>query len=131
MPGQILLLLPVIATLTGSIGRTDMVNVPAEPLHPLADGVTVIVAVTGPALELTAVKAGIAPEPEAPSPIPVLLFVQLKAVPATAPVKFICAFRTPLQIVILVTGLTVGDGLTVTIISNGRPLHPPDVGVTV
>ena len=66
-----------------------MVNVWAAPGQPAADGVTVIVAVTGALVKLMAVKAGIFPLPEAAKPIVGLLFVQLKVVPLTAPEKFI------------------------------------------
>ena len=54
-----------------------MVNVTGAPLQPLADGVTVIVAVTAVVPVLIAVNAPIFPEPLAASPIDVLLFVQL------------------------------------------------------
>ena len=67
------------------------------PVHPMAEGVTVIVAVTGDVPELTAAKDAILPEPLAASPMEVLLFVQLKVVLVTAPVKFIAAVETPLQ----------------------------------
>ena len=66
-----------------------MVNVCGMPGQPAADGVTVIVAVTGALVALMAVKAIIFPLPDAASPIDVLLFVQLKVVPLTAPEKFI------------------------------------------
>jgi len=66
-----------------------MVNVCGMPGQPAADGVTVIVAVTGALDALMAVKAIIFPLPDAASPIDVLLFVQLKVVPLTAPEKFI------------------------------------------
>ena len=66
-----------------------MVNVCGMPGQPAADGVTDIVAVTGALDALMAVKAIIFPLPDAGSPIDVLLFVQLKVVPLTAPEKFI------------------------------------------
>ena len=68
-------------------GLTVMVNVSGMPGQPAADGVTVIVAVTGALLVLIAVNAGIFPLPEAAKPIDVLLFVQLKVVPLIAPEK--------------------------------------------
>ena len=71
------------------VGLTVMVNVCGMPGQPAADGVTVIVAVTGALVALMAVKAGIFPLPEAAKPIVGLLFVQLKVVPLTAPEKFI------------------------------------------
>ena len=62
-----------------------MVNICGNPAQPAADGVTVIIAVTGALVVLTAVKAGIFPLPLAAKPIAGLLFVQVKAVPLTAP----------------------------------------------
>ena len=71
------------------VGLTVMVKIFGMPGQPAADGVTVIVAVTGALDALMAVKAIIFPLPDAASPIDVLLFVQLKVVPLTAPEKFI------------------------------------------
>ena len=66
-----------------------MVKVCAGPSQPLADGVTVIVAVKSFSVVFVAVKAGMFPVPEAANPMEVLLFVQLYTTPATAfPVKF-------------------------------------------
>ena len=74
-----------------------MVNVCGVPGHPAADGVTDIVAVTGALVKLMAVKAGIFPLPEAAKPIDVLLFVQLKVVPLTAPEKATRFVEAPLH----------------------------------
>ena len=74
-----------------------MVNVCGIPGHPAADGVTVIVAVTGALVKLVAVKDGIFPLPAAPRPIVVLLFVQLKVVPLTAPAKATRLVAAPLH----------------------------------
>ena len=82
---------------TSGVGFTVMVNICGKPVQPFADGVTVIVAVTGALVILTALKAGIFPVPLAANPIEVLLFVQLKAVPLTAPVKFIVFVVVPLH----------------------------------
>lgn len=69
------------------VGFTVMIKLSAAPVQPFAVGVTVIKAVTGTLLRLMAVKGAISPFPFAASPIAVLLFVQLKPVPLTAPVK--------------------------------------------
>ena len=62
---------------TVGVGFTVMVKVWAVPVQPLADGVTVMVAVTGVEPVLVAVKAFIFPLPLAASPMEVALFVQL------------------------------------------------------
>jgi hypothetical protein len=54
---------------TAGVGFTVMVKVPAAPLQPLADGVTVIVAVTGALPLLVAVKLPISPVPLDARPI--------------------------------------------------------------
>ena len=58
-------------------GLTVMVKLCGIPGHPLAVGVTVIVAVTAADPGLLATKAAMFPEPEAASPIPGVLLVQL------------------------------------------------------
>jgi hypothetical protein len=83
--------------LTFGIGVTVMVNVAAVPV----DGVTVIVAVTGEPVGLTAVKGAIFPVPFAPRPIVVLLFVQVKVVPETVLEKTIVFVVAPLHTVTL------------------------------
>ena len=79
----------------------------------MAVGVTVIVAVTGSAPVLVAVKAAILPAPDAARPMEVLLLVQLNTVPATAPVKLMAVVVAPLHNVWLATAFTVGVGFTV------------------
>ena len=74
-----------------------MVNVWAAPGQPAADGVTVIVAVTGAVPVLIAANEGIFPLPDAAKPIDVLLFVQLKVVPLTAPEKATRFVEAPLH----------------------------------
>jgi hypothetical protein len=74
---------------TLGVGFTVIVNVFGKPGQPVADGVTVIVAVSGALVVLVAVKAGIFPFPLAANPIEVLLLVQLKEEPLTAPVNVI------------------------------------------
>ena len=60
-----------------------MVNVSATPAQPFADGVTVIVAVTGALDVFVAVNAAILPEPLAAKPIEAVVFVQAYVVPNT------------------------------------------------
>ena len=79
------------------VGLTVMVNVWAAPGQPAADGVTVIVAVTGAVPVLIAANAGIFPLPDAAKPIDALLFVQLKVVPLTAPEKATRFVEAPLH----------------------------------
>jgi len=118
--------------LTVGVGLTVIVNVIAAPAQALAVvGVTVIVAVTGAAVLLIAVKLGILPWPLAARPILVLLFVQLNIVPATVPVKFTAAVAAPLHSVWLVTAATVAFGFTVIVNVIGAPVQPLAVGVTV
>ena len=74
-----------------------MVNDLGVPGQPTADGVTVIVAVTGALVVLTTVNAGIFPEPPAANPTDVLLFVQLNVVPLTAPANVIAFVAAPLH----------------------------------
>ena len=62
---------------TLGVGFTVMVKFCAAPGHPFANGVTVIVAVTGALVVLIAVNDGISPVPLAPRPIAVLLLLQL------------------------------------------------------
>ncbi len=66
---------------------TVIVKLSDEPGQLFAVGVTVIVETTSVVPELTAVKAAMSPEPLAANPIEVSSFVQLKVVPATAPLK--------------------------------------------
>ena len=61
------------------------------PGHPLAVGVTVIVAVIGDDVVFVAVNEAISPVPLAASPIAVLLFVHANVAPAVALVKLVAA----------------------------------------
>jgi hypothetical protein len=67
------------------------------PLHPLAVGVIVIVAVIGDVVALVAVNAGMSPEPLAASPMAVLLFVHVNVVPLTGPDTFVIDVTAPVQ----------------------------------
>ena len=63
--------------LSVGVGFTMMVNETAAPEQVFEMAVTVISAVIGAAVPLTAVNALIFPEPDADNPIEVVLFVQL------------------------------------------------------
>ena len=104
-----------------------IVNVTGVPAQPAADGVTVIVPVIGAVVVLVAVKLGILPIPLAANPIAVLLFVQLKVVPATPPVKLTAAVAAALQRTWLTGTSTVAVGLTVIVNVTGVPtqVNPP------
>lgn len=77
------------------IGFTLMLKVMSAPTQVLAEGVTVIRAVSGPLVVLVAVKEGMFPSPDAARPMVVLLFVQLNAVPATGPENGIIEVTEP------------------------------------
>jgi hypothetical protein len=66
-------------------------------VQPFAEGVMVIVAVIGAVPVFVAVNEGIFPDPLAASPMAVLLFVQVKVVPATGLVKVFNGTFAPLQ----------------------------------
>ena len=80
------------------VGLTVIVNVLAVPEHPLATGVTTILAIMGVVPLLTAVNEAIVPVPLAASPIPGLSLVQLYAVPVTPdPAKAMAVVLAALQ----------------------------------
>ena len=117
--------------LTVVVGLTVIVNENVGPVQPFAEGVTVIVATIGAVPALVATNDGIFPVPLGASPIEGALFVQAKDVPATGPVKGITAVLAPLQYATLLTTLTVGVGLTVTVKVITGPVHPSMVAVTL
>ena len=82
---------------TFGVGFTVIVKFCGTPEHPLINGITLMVAVTGAAVKLIAVNEGIFPAPFAARPIEVLLFVQLKPVPLTAPLKLTALVAAPLH----------------------------------
>ena len=96
---------------TVGVGLTVMVNVSVAPVQPVAVGVTVMVAVAGAVPVLVAVNAPILPVPLAARPMDVVLFVQLKVVPTTEPLKLTAEVVAPLQSVWLETAFTSGVGL--------------------
>ena len=85
--------------LTVAVGLTVIVNVVGVPVHPFAVGITVIVAVIGEFVAFVAVNEGTLPEPLAPRPIAVLLFVQVNVVPPTGPDKIVIDGTAPAQYV--------------------------------
>ena len=83
-PLQYTSLLMILAT---GVGLTVMVNDMGVPVHPLADGVTVMVATTGTVPVLMAVNDPILPVPLEARPIEGLSLLQVNDVPATDPLK--------------------------------------------
>ena len=90
-----------VAKVAVGVGFTVMVNVRGKPVQVTPAivllGMMVMVATTGLDEGLIAMKDGIVPVPEAANPIEVLLFVQLKIVPVTNPVKGIGELGSPLH----------------------------------
>ena len=82
---------------TLGVGFTVIVKLCKGPVQPLINGTTLMVAVTGAVVKLIAVNDGIFPTPFDASPIELLLFVQLKPVPLTAPLKFTAFVAVPLH----------------------------------
>lgn len=78
-------------------GFTVMVNVSGVPTHPLAVGVTVMVAITGAVPVFVAVNDGMLPVPLAPSPMVGSLFVHANVAPASGLAKVIAVVVAPLQ----------------------------------
>lgn len=96
----------------------------AAPGQLFAEGVTVIVAVTGALLTLIVVNAGISPLPLAPKPMEVLSLVQVKVVLLTAPEKFTAVVAVALHTDWSAGLTTVGVGFTVIIKLCEGPLQP-------
>jgi hypothetical protein len=108
-----------------------MVKLTGAPVQPLAEGVTVIVAVTGVLVLLVAVKEAMLPLPLAASPMEGVLFAHAKVVPATSPVKVTNAVAAVLQTTWSTGASTVGVGFTVIVNVSGVPTQPFAEGVTV
>jgi hypothetical protein len=85
----------------------------AGPVHPLADGVTVIVAVTGFGVTLVAVNEAMLPVPEAGIPMVGSELVHAKVAPGVALVNPLAATVAPAHNEILAGTVTVGIGFTV------------------
>ena len=81
---------------------------------------------------MVAVKLAILPEPDAPNPIVILVFVQLNWVFAIAnPVNVIAPVCIPAQMGKLIVGSMVGIGFTVIENTIGVPEQVLEKGVTV
>ena len=80
-----------------------------------------IVAVTGNAVVLVAMKAGMLPLPAAKRPILILLFVHANVVPTVGLTKFTAVVSDPLHMVWFATAFTVGIGFTVIVNVVGVP----------
>lgn len=117
---------------TVGIGFTVMVKYRIGPGQPFATGVTVMKPDCGIMPLLTGIKEGISPVPLAGRPMEGLLFVQLKLVPATAPVKLTAVVAVPGQNVWFAGCTTSGVGFTLIVNVLTMPWQgPPLVGVTV
>jgi len=90
-----------------------------------------MVAIIGSVPPLVAVKAGIFPFPAAPSPIPVLLLVQVYVAPGVVLVNVAAGTVAPLQIMIFAGTVTVAVGSTVIVYEEGIPGQAAAEGVTV
>jgi hypothetical protein len=120
----------VAEVITGS-GFTVIVYVLGVPVHPFSVGVTVIVAETGEAVLLTAVKLGTLLLPAAASPIDVFEFVQVYVAPAGRLLKLDDETVAPEHILKLDGTVAEGSGLTEIIYEDEGPTHPFNTGVTV
>jgi hypothetical protein len=98
------------------VGLTVMLKLCGAPAQPLANGVTVTVLVTATPVVLTAVKEAILPVPLVARPMAGLVFVHVKLVPVTEPVKITAAVLAPLHKAWFETGDTLGIGFTVTVV---------------
>ena len=83
---------------TVGVGFTVIVNVFGIPVHPLAVGVTLMVATTATEPVFTTSNETMVPLPFAARPMEGWLFVQVKVVPGIAPLKTIVPIEAPLQI---------------------------------
>jgi hypothetical protein len=96
-------------------GLTVILNVDTGPVHDPMVGVTEMVLVIDAPVVFVAVKAGMLVVPEAPHPVAVLLFVQLKLAPAGLLVNVFKGTVAPAQTVMFGSATTVGDDPTVTV----------------
>ena len=84
---------------TFGVGLTVIVKLCGVPVQVAVDGVTVTVAMITEDVAFVAVNEDISPVPLVPSPIVPSLFVQLKVVPATEPLKVTAAVDVVLHTV--------------------------------
>jgi len=101
------------------------------PVHPFKVGVIDIVAETGEAVLLTAVKLGTLLLPDAASPIEVFELVQVYVAPAGRLLKLDDETVAPEHTLKLPGTIATGSGLTVIIYEDEGPAHPFNTGVTV
>ena len=103
-----------------------MVYVDGMPVHPLAVGVMVIMAVIGAMPGLFAVNPGTLPVPLAPRPMAVLLLFQLNVAVAPTGLEIaVIGAETPLQYIWAAIEFIVGVGLTVTV----NVIEGPEQGI--
>lgn len=105
-------------------GSILIIAVFGKPMHPLAIGVTVIVALTGDEPVLFPENAPILPVPFDAKPIDGVLFVQLKLVPATALEKMTAVVLTWSQSLWLAGCTTSGVGFTIKVKFCEGPEQP-------
>ena len=133
---QIDRLAPVEAAGDGFTVRVKVLAGPAQPTPPLVNtGVALMVATTGEVPLLTAVNEAMLPVPEAASPMPAVLLIQLQVVvpPVFTVTKFTKAVANLLQSTWLPTALTCAEGFTVNtkVLDVPLQLQPPLVQVGV
>jgi hypothetical protein len=105
----------LLTAVTVGVGLTVIVKLDVVPVQPLAVGVIVIVALMDDVVALVAVNDGMSPDPLAARPMAALLFVHVNVVPETGPTKVVTGTVAPLQKLWLLTAVTVGVGLIVTV----------------
>ena len=105
-----------------------IVNDVEGPGQPFAVALTVIVAMIGALVVLTAVNAPIFPEPFVPKPISDVLD-QVNTAPLTLLVKLIAPDAAELQKTLSVTTFTTGVGFTVIVTVTGVPGQPFAAGI--
>ena len=114
-----------------AVGLTIILNELAVPEHPLYVPVTDIVATTDESLLLMAVKGKIFPDPDAGSPIVVLLFVQANPEPVTFPLNSTRLVKAPLHNSWLTDWFTIAVGSTIILTVLAGPEQPAAVAITV
>ena len=121
-------------TTAAGVGFTVMVNEVSEPIQLFAEGVKVMVAVTGTVPVFTAVKDAIVPVPEAPRPMDVFELLQETTVLKGTPRKLIAGTISLLHTLISRGTTTVGRALMVMLavaLTAGHPAVADMLLVTV
>ncbi len=116
--------------ITAGLGFTVIVKVAGGPVQLFRVGITVIVAVIGALVLLTALNEGILFIPDETRPIAVFEFVQLYVAPAGVLKKTPSGIIDPTQKVKLWGTVTIGNGETATSKTLAEPTHEPLVAVT-